>query len=364
MEDRTKVVFDVIYLLNCSLHGKTNDKQRVEGMDIEAIKKICRESRISALMSLCLNEYDDSGYWKKAKNNAIRKTVLYEAERKKLYEFLNKEGIWFLPLKGIVISKYYPEYGIREFSDNDILFDKTYQKKVRDYFAENGYTVTAYNKSNHDKYEKKPVFKFEMHTNLFSDIAGPKVRDYFNSIYDKTIKQGDSCELSLNDSDLYVYVMAHAIKHYNESGTGLRTLTDTYLLIKNLKIDWQYADHEFQTMGILKEADELKDLSLTLFGNDEISLTDQQVSTLSKIIDMGVYGTQENRIENRLSRLGKTGFIRDRLFVPVEKLKTRHPLVYKYRILLPGFYAWRIIKGITVKGKKTVKELMYVLRHK
>lgn len=48
----------------------------------------------------------------------------------------------------------YPVFGMRQMADNDILFDSTYREKVRDIFLDSGYEIEAYNKGNHDVYQK------------------------------------------------------------------------------------------------------------------------------------------------------------------------------------------------------------------
>ena len=58
-----------------------------------------------------------------AKKKAIRKLSLFEIERSAVFGELEKAGIWYLPLKGIVLGEYYPKTAMREMSDNDIFCD-------------------------------------------------------------------------------------------------------------------------------------------------------------------------------------------------------------------------------------------------
>mgnify|MGYP002969688486 CR=1 FL=1 len=79
----------------------------------------------------------------------------------------------YLPLKGIIMKDYYPSVGMRQMSDNDILFDKAYAKQIRDYMSDNdilfdadawermekhmiseGYKAEYVGKGNHDVYHK------------------------------------------------------------------------------------------------------------------------------------------------------------------------------------------------------------------
>ena len=356
------IFLSIVYLLNCFLHNKKADLNQVNNFDIETVKKICRLHKISAIVACVLEDFEKDDYWIKQKNNAIRKTILYENERAELFDFLEKKKIWYLPLKGIIISKYYPQYGVREFSDNDILFDSKYQEIVRNYFIEHGYEVKSFNKSYHDRYTKSPVFCFEMHTSLFNMYSGRVQNKYYINIMDILIKHDGKYELSFTDNDLYVYFMAHAVKHYLESGTGLRTLVDTYILINHLSLDWDYVNGELEKLNILGIASEFKNLVVSLF--DEIPLTYDQTVVFNKIWSMGAYGNLENKVDNDLSTTKKGKLLLKRRFPPLKTLEYSHPIVFKYPILLPAFYIKRLIKGFTKKEKETTKEIKYIIKHK
>lgn len=67
-----------------------------------------------------------------------------------------------MPLKGSILKDWYPKFGMREMADNDILFDASKRKEVKAIFQGRGYTVKEYDKSNHDAYEKPPIYNFEI----------------------------------------------------------------------------------------------------------------------------------------------------------------------------------------------------------
>ena len=99
----------------------------------------------------------------------LRKAVLFDKERKELYDYLNANQIDYLPLKGIILKDYYLDPYTREFADNDILFDESKDKLVKDFFTNKDYTVELFRKSNHDVYIKKPSYNFEMHAGVSND---------------------------------------------------------------------------------------------------------------------------------------------------------------------------------------------------
>ena len=76
---------------------------------------------------------------------------------------MDSEHIWYLPLKGIILKDYYPSVGMRQMSDNDILFDADAWERVEKHMLSEGYETESVGKGNHDVYQKAPVYNFEMH---------------------------------------------------------------------------------------------------------------------------------------------------------------------------------------------------------
>ena len=76
----------------------------------------------------------------------------------------------------------------------------------------------------------------------------------------------------------------------------------------------------------------------------------------------GTYGSYEQKIVNEVHSFGgglsgKLRFFLSRLFMPMDKIKYAYPVVYKYKILLPFLYVYRIIKGLTTRRGVTMADL-------
>lgn len=78
-----------------------------------------------------------------AKSKAIRKNILLDTEREKIFEFLEQNKIWYMPLKGVILKELYPKIGMRQMSDNDILFDETYRKDIVRFMKNKGYHLKS-----------------------------------------------------------------------------------------------------------------------------------------------------------------------------------------------------------------------------
>jgi len=352
---------DSIYLIKCLLNGQTPDIMRVNQMNLDQLLAFSKRHKITALLAKSLEQVIDSDVWKKEKNKAIRRTLLFDAERKKLYDYLNENKIWYLPLKGIVLANYYPEYGIREFVDNDILFDKKYQKSVKDYFVSEGYRVVSYNKSNHDIYYKAPIYNFEMHTNLFHSTVTKGQNNYFDN-YNKFLHKGDNYRFYLRDSDTYIYNIAHAIKHYSSSGCGIRTLVDIYILNNKLELNWGYITEELKKANIYEIAMNLNELAMHTFLADYI-INNSERMKLYNIFALGTFGTLDNKIENQLKIMPKGKILLRRLFIPLEDIRYSYPLIYKHRMLLPLFYILRFGKIFGKRRRYITREFKRIVKH-
>lgn len=60
----------------------------------------------------------------------------------------------YLPLKGIIMKDYYPSVGMRQMSDNDILFDADAWERMEKHMISEGYKAEYVGKGNHDAYHK------------------------------------------------------------------------------------------------------------------------------------------------------------------------------------------------------------------
>ena len=126
----------------------------------------------------------------KAKERAIRKTMLLDAERGQILAELERLGIWYMPLKGSILKDYYPRYGMRQMGDNDILYDTDRQEDVVILMKERGYTVKCIDKNNQDDFLKLPVYNFEMHSVLCAKKSNAAWYAYYRGIKDRLLRDG------------------------------------------------------------------------------------------------------------------------------------------------------------------------------
>ena len=280
---------------------------------------------------------------------------------------LESAQIIYLPLKGCVISKYYP-FGLREMSDIDILFDESRCDKTRSIMINLGYSVDDYGNLYHDTYHKEPLYCVELHRQLFNPLVFPVFTDFFSNCLERSVKiSSRQYERAFSADDFFIFIVAHAVKHLNGPGTGIRTLADIYLTEKNEKLNEETLTNAFEKLEISKEASSLRSLAKAVFDPeadlDALSLSENDAKMLEFIFDSGTHGTFKHRIEKRYrlvtdSRKGSRGklkYVRSRLSITPAQMEKKYPFFYRHKLARPFLIFKRLHVGLT-KRKTALKE--------
>ena len=366
-EEYMKAAEDVIYLASCAVNGGVPDPARAEGMDISSLYRVADFHMLTAITAMALESagvHDPE--FAQAKAKAIRKTALMDTEMNALFARLNAAEIWYMPLKGTVLKDFYPVYGMRQMADRDILFDADRADDVKTIMESLGFTAQKFGSDVHDCYYKQPLLNFEMHRALFSSRRGEKLYEYYKDVDSRLIKE-DGYQRRFTPEDFYVYLIAHAYKHFSGGGTGLRSLLDTYLYLKKTPIDLTCVSAETERLGIREFEEKIRSLSLHLFSGEELTSADREM--LDYILSCGTYGSVQNRVKNRISQYGngpwaKQKYIFSRLFLPLDVVRASFPLFIKCPILLPFLPFYRVFRGFTARKTKMKAELKTLAAYK
>ncbi len=356
-----KTAMDLIYLVSCAVNNLIPDAQRCCEMDDDAVYSLANRHMLSAAAACALEKVMPlPRHWFNAKGNSKRRLIIFQAERARLLEALDERGIRYLPLKGIILKDLYPKAEMREMSDNDILFDGTKAAEVRAVMESLGFECVEFGNLNHDVYHKKPV-SFEMHRNLFNSIEHPKAFSYYKTINERLIKdENNRCGYHMTDDDFYIYCINHMYKHFSDTGTGLRSLLDIYIInkTKGASLDREYIGGELDCFGIREYELKTRRLAEKVFSLQ--SLSDSDKDELAFYIESGSFGTTDNYIVNKLgnddSSKAKHRYILRRIFPSEKHLELYEPFVYRHRALYPLFVVYRPFRGLVKKRKKLIGE--------
>lgn len=344
---------NVIYLSACMVNNEKPDAKRVTEMDLKHLFAVAEGHLLTGIVGYALEAacVRDTAFVQ-AKSKAIRKQVLLDTERKAILEKLENAGVWYALLKGCVLKDLYPEIGMRQMSDNDILFDAGRADDVKAIMKSLGYKAECFNMGVHDSYTKPPVCHFEMHRALLRTGFDENLRRYYQNAESRLVK-GPSCERFFSPEDFYLYLVAHEYKHYVTGGTGLRSLLDIYLYLRENRLDMGYVTAEAQKMGIEVFEKQNRSLACHLFRGED--LTEDEQKMLDYILSSGTYGTFFHRVTNAMEKKNwsKARYALHRFFTPVSRKNpdyddyaANYPFFYRHKILLPLLPFYRLFRAI------------------
>ncbi|MBR1764083.1 MAG: nucleotidyltransferase family protein [Ruminococcus sp.] len=364
--DYKQSAYYLFYLIRCVLKNKIPTLDKIEKMNLSQIYSVAKAHSLTAIAAYALESAGITDErFRQAKGKSMRKNATMDIERERIFAEFEKSGIWYMPLKGIILQCLYPEYGMRQMCDNDILYDKAYSNELRKIMSELGYTTPKIHTGHDIIFHKEPVCNFEMHYALFSESKDNCFCDYYSNIKRLLHKvDGKEYEYSFSDEDFYIYITAHEYKHFSKGGTGLRSLVDTYVLVKYYydKLDKAYINNELSKLGIAEYEFKQRNLALKLFDGIQLSIEEKEL--LDYYIFSGTYGTIENSVNNSAddSLYSKVKYLRKRLFLPMLQIKNVYPFFYKYKIFIPILYLYRIGLMLTKSRKRVISEIKTLLK--
>ena len=361
-EINLQTVFNLAYLLGCAVNEVSPDAERVAAMDLDAVYRESSRHMLDAAAAMALESAgvrDERSSLRIARS--IRKTALFDKEKKAVLEKMEENGIWYMPLKGALVKDLYPKYGMREFSDHDILFEPARRDDVREIMLGLGFTEGKEKDGKHDHYYKNPVLNFEMHWLLFEAAFDRAIAEYYSNVKEWLIKDPDNLfGWHFTPEDFYVFILAHAYKHYSISGTGLRSLLDVYVILKKTSPDMKKVTGELEKLGVSEFESHFRSLSLDLFNGKE--LTEDELEMLVYIVSSGTYGTVQHSVGNKISKAGggKSGkwrYIFNRIFPTMEQIENYNTFFYRHKILLPFLLPFRLLRGVFKRRARLTAEL-------
>lgn len=360
--------YTFLYLLMCGVEGKPPSSELLREMNMEDVYQISVYHTLSAMTYMVLEKGQDIlegevfKNWKKEKDKAIRKNILLDRERERIFAFMEEQGIWHMPLKGIILKEMYPAFGMRQMADNDILYDSNFQKPLCIWMKEQGYKVISCGRGNHDVYEKKPVYNYEMHTALYGGEHNPVWITYYENIKEKLIAdKKKKYSFHFTDEDFYIYIITHIYKHFAGGGTGIRSLLDVYIYLqaKEAIMNWDYINEELEKVQVSDFEGKVRHLSQKVFSKELQKLTKKEEELLKYFLYSGTYGTLENHVQHRLDQFetDKKGYIIKRLVPDEEFYKNYVPFVYEHKWSRPFFIIFRLVRGLFRKDRRIMKEI-------
>ena len=283
-------------------------------------------------------------------------TAVYRYERINyelncLRKVLNEAQIPFLPLKGSVLRRYYPEPWMRTSCDIDLLVhDSDLDRAAALLTEKSGYRAES--KQSHDIGLFAPSgVHVELHYTLIESHIVGDADKVLESVWDHSNPIGGTTEYAMDDGMFYYYHVAHMAKHFVNGGCGIRPFLDIWILNHCGHGGLVAGSALLKAGGLDVFASTAEKLSEVWFGTAEHDDRTRQVEQF--VLNGGVYGTTENRVALQQAKKGsKVRYAFSRIWLPYDVLKFQYPFLNGKRFLLPYYEVRRWLRLLFCGGAK------------
>lgn len=354
-----QTLFALLRSAICGEKLEESEKGRFVAQQLPELVELANKHDIGHLLALGLKQNDLP-----CESHTLF-TAVYRYERIN-YEFgelcstLEEAGIPFMPLKGSVLRKYYPEEWMRTSCDIDILVREEDSEKAAALLVEQCAYVRS-GKGSHDISLFAPNHvHLELHYNLVEDGIANESAAVLSAVWETAnLCAGYQYWYEMPDKMFYFYHIAHMAKHFENGGCGLRPFIDLWILDKMEGANRSERDTLLQKGKLLTFAQAARKLSEVWFDGREMDFISQQMEDY--ILRGGVYGSNENRITvQQQKKGGRLKYALSKIFIPYDTIKFHYPILEKYRWLTPIMEIRRWCKLIFCGHvRRTVKELTY-----
>ena len=357
----------LLALLRSAIRGNELSESEKASLSDDALQKIFTLAKyhdLAHLIALALKKNGIAGeIAEKAEHNILQAAYRHRQmsyEYTLLCDVLEEAKIPFIPLKGSVIRKYYPEAWMRTSCDIDILVHEEDTERVTEILTQE-YEYTYKGKGTHDISLYSPNnIHVELHFDLVEGELIKNSSAVLGSVWENAILRKDcSYCYDMVDEIFYFHHIAHMAKHFENGGCGIRSFIDLFILDNLKDADELSRNKLLETGNLLKFADAARYLSGVWFGDlthNDISLKMEDYITFG-----GIYGNDKNRIAiQQQKKGGKLKYALSRIFLSYENLKFHYPILQKHKCLTPFIEVFRWFKLVFCGGaRRAVNELKY-----
>lgn len=358
--NQTEHIIKVLFsLIQSEICGKEFDEKYLDDLSnkmLEQLYKISKSHDIGHLIASALNKQkllaqdETSQKYQKQLMIAVYQYERINYELEQVSDILENHGISFLPLKGSILRKFYPEPWMRTSCDIDILVKESDADNASKILAERlQYKINE--KGQHDVSLFSPSnIHFELHFKLL-DSDFKQVKDLIDVWSGDEISLLSDSEYQMSNELFLLYHIYHMAKHFVRGGCGIKPFIDLWVIQNKIDYDEEKAEK------FLKESD------LFLFYNHAMELMNvwfegKPHNSVTKemenyVLQGGVYGTLEQQLAmSQNKRGGKFRHLLSKIFLSYEQMKVYYPSVKKCPILFPFYQVRRWFRILFCGGRK------------
>lgn len=274
-------------------------------------------------------------------DGALRYLMMEQAYAE-LCAIFDSAALQYLPLKGAVIRKLYPEPWLRTSSDIDVLIpEAALEQSVELLKREAGYT--AGERTCHDYSLMGQKAHVELHYRLH-DGEGTAQDALLDAVWDYA-RPTEGSRWEMKPAYLIFYCLAHMGRHLRTQGIGIRPLTDLFLLRRSAGASEDDVRSLCEAGGLLRFYETASSLSEVWYGgatHTPLTLALEQMA-----LGGGVFGNHETAVYAQQRILGRGAeYYWRRLFLPKEEMRRRYPVLSERPSLFPVYYLKRLSRAL------------------
>ena len=330
MENRGQEIF--FHLIASVVSGRTLSAEESALYDpamLPAMTALVRHHDLTHLLALGLKNNglltSEDGNFENEIFRAVFRCEQLNYELTSICRTLERAQVPFIPLKGSVLRRYYPEPWMRTSCDVDVLVRVEDLNRATAALADAlDYRIET--KGAHDVQIFTPNGQhIELHFNLIEDHRIKDASAILNRVWDAAVPcSGWTYQYEMPDELFYFYHIAHMAKHVENGGCGIRPFLDIWVLTHRVPHDWNRREQLLAGGGLSAFARQAERLTEIWFGTGTHDDTTRRLEQY--ILNGGVYGNLVNRISvQQVKHGGKLRYACSRIWLPYETMRVFYP---------------------------------------
>lgn len=323
-----------------------------EDTDFQKLYSLAQSHRVTAMIAplVMKSQLPDGQVKGKFSKELFKNSARYSAqerERQELSQLFSDNQIRHCFLKGAKVGDYYNNPDCRFMLDMDLFVEPEKYDLAGELLLARGYEINSNADDKDTSFIKKPFLIVELHRELKYEYD--KGYDYYISAFER-MTSPDGFNMNMTNEDFFVYILSHSAHHFENGGTGIKSIVDHYFLRQKLKpqCDSAILRERLREIGLAEFSEKTDMLCDFWFENGEGSDIIREMSDF--VILSGVFGNKTNFYLSAFAkgRLGDTAdsYLLKRLFPPLKNMAFRYTVLKKLPFLLPLFWCVRIISAV------------------
>lgn len=248
-----------------------------------------------------------------------------------IYTAFEQAHIDYVPLKGAILRNYYPVDSMRTSCDIDILIHETDLDSAIVALEPFGFTCGERH------YHDVSLFAangshLELHFNVQENRKN--LDAVLKNAWQYIVKTETPNQYVFTDEFFVFHMYAHMAYHFMRGGCGIRSLMDLWVMNHKMGLTYHQAEPLLKQAGIDRFAQEMSRIAELCFAENQ---TDEFAdAVLDYVLAGGVYGSTKNHMAVKKTQAKHTfGYMLQRLFLPLDGMKSIYPVLKKAPVLLP-----------------------------